>query len=490
MSEVDPKVLNGIYAAKGGLSEYSGSPLRMSFKDGCALVLFLLSTALMNTSIFPAFDDIFTYARDISVLCNALALLILGMIVYRHPDAFSHKTYLVAIFLSFVFGVVLMIGGLFTRSAPMLVLGASLVAIGRAIVIVLVGLALSMVDLRVVGMIVAVSVVLQCLVEGISRIPFAPALFLYIVLPLISILLVKDEIAPIVGYVGSQPSPADLSITRPTSFLSPFSALLICLFIFRVTFGFSLRFDEAFGVPRSSLLSAIPAIIVVVYLFVSKRKLPTDRLVQISSLFIIAGLLLALKENAAYSTGAVLLLSAGNALFDMASNVVLIAIASRNYLGALSVLAWGHGLCGIGSIVGAACGVFSNRAMVETGPLFSAEIGFFIPAIILLAFVAYILIGLKGFSFQATVEGVMPVGQSAAADTGAEDFEARCRAIASDHNLTPREEEVFIMLARGRNREFIEKELVVSRNTVKAHVKHIYSKLNIHSHQELIDLVE
>ncbi len=46
------------------------------------------------------------------------------------------------------------------------------------------------------------------------------------------------------------------------------------------------------------------------------------------------------------------------------------------------------------------------------------------------------------------------------------------------------------MLARGRDRAYIEEALVVSRNTVKAHVKHVYAKLGIHSHQELIDLVE
>ncbi len=30
--------------------------------------------------------------------------------------------------------------------------------------------------------------------------------------------------------------------------------------------------------------------------------------------------------------------------------------------------------------------------------------------------------------------------------------------------------------------------LVISRNTAKTHIKHIYSKLGVHSHQELIDL--
>ena len=46
------------------------------------------------------------------------------------------------------------------------------------------------------------------------------------------------------------------------------------------------------------------------------------------------------------------------------------------------------------------------------------------------------------------------------------------------------------MLARGRDRTYIQEQLVVSRNTVKAHVKHIYAKSDIHSHQDLIDLIE
>ena len=74
---------------------------------------------------------------------------------------------------------------------------------------------------------------------------------------------------------------------------------------------------------------------------------------------------------------------------------------------------------------------------------------------------------------------------------GAIDVDSRRRhAIAGQYGLTPRELEVFQMLARGRDRTYIQEQLVVSRNTVKTHVKHIYAKLDIHSHQDLIDLVE
>ena len=37
---------------------------------------------------------------------------------------------------------------------------------------------------------------------------------------------------------------------------------------------------------------------------------------------------------------------------------------------------------------------------------------------------------------------------------------------------------------------FIEQELVLSYNTVKTHIKHIYQKLGVHSRQELLDLIE
>ena len=69
-------------------------------------------------------------------------------------------------------------------------------------------------------------------------------------------------------------------------------------------------------------------------------------------------------------------------------------------------------------------------------------------------------------------------------------LEQACSAIAHRASLTPREREVFEMLARGRDSFYIQERLTVSRNTVKAHVKHIYAKLDIHTHQELLDIVE
>lgn len=65
-----------------------------------------------------------------------------------------------------------------------------------------------------------------------------------------------------------------------------------------------------------------------------------------------------------------------------------------------------------------------------------------------------------------------------------------CEQVGEQHGLTPREREIFAMLAKGRNGRFIMEHYVISRNTVKSHIKHIYSKLDVHSQQELIDMVE
>ena len=71
-----------------------------------------------------------------------------------------------------------------------------------------------------------------------------------------------------------------------------------------------------------------------------------------------------------------------------------------------------------------------------------------------------------------------------------ESLNQRCRQIAAEHCLTPRETEVFTLLVRGRDVGFICEELCISRNTANAHRKAIFSKLGIHSQQELLDAVE
>ncbi|MEG0374872.1 MAG: helix-turn-helix transcriptional regulator [Raoultibacter sp.] len=75
------------------------------------------------------------------------------------------------------------------------------------------------------------------------------------------------------------------------------------------------------------------------------------------------------------------------------------------------------------------------------------------------------------------------------AATPEETLSARCEEIALAHQFTPRETEIFQLLAQGYTMPVISEKLFVSENTVKSHVKSIYQKLDIHVRSELIELV-
>lgn len=61
--------------------------------------------------------------------------------------------------------------------------------------------------------------------------------------------------------------------------------------------------------------------------------------------------------------------------------------------------------------------------------------------------------------------------------------------LARVHSLTQREEEILALLAKGRSQPYIRDALFLSSNTIATYVKSIYKKLDVHSKQELIDLV-
>lgn len=487
------------------------SPLR----GFAALLLTLGATALMNGSLFPQFDAVFMFARDISVTFSAVTLLGLGFAAYRAPRLLRERAIVAAAATCLLGGGALLALGLWLSLPTSLVAGASLAAIGRSVATVSTALYLARLEMRATAVVIAGAYTLQLAASpAISLLPPWAGTTLFLAFPLAAIALTARGASPYFSMARNRPAPSDIAVTRPASFLAPFSALFVCLFLFQVAFGFALRFGEVAGTPRMSFFSAVPLALVALYVICSRRRFPADGLVQLSALAVMAGFLLAaqpllLADGAATD---VALLNAGNGLFVMTAQMALVTIAARNPLGAITTVAWGNGVSALGSLTGAAAGMLANGAAASIPALRVA-----IPAALLLVFAAYVSIGLKRFTFAGAIDGIDPVlvGTTATekgTDTGAgtgpsigtgavpvpmpaartpeEAFAARCEAIASEFSLTPREAEVFAMLARGRDRAYIEEALVVSRNTVKAHVKHVYAKLGIHSHQELLDLVE
>lgn len=65
-----------------------------------------------------------------------------------------------------------------------------------------------------------------------------------------------------------------------------------------------------------------------------------------------------------------------------------------------------------------------------------------------------------------------------------------CACIAARHALSPREQEVLSLLARGRTAGYIGRSLGIAPDTAKTHIRSIYRKMDIHAQQDLIELID
>ena len=65
----------------------------------------------------------------------------------------------------------------------------------------------------------------------------------------------------------------------------------------------------------------------------------------------------------------------------------------------------------------------------------------------------------------------------------------RCDELVRTYGLTPREAEVLRELARQKDNQAIARNLVIAPGTLKAHTRHIYEKMGIHTRSELNELL-
>lgn len=80
--------------------------------------------------------------------------------------------------------------------------------------------------------------------------------------------------------------------------------------------------------------------------------------------------------------------------------------------------------------------------------------------------------------------------QAHAAGSVLAEWEAVCSRLSERYKLSARESEIFLLLSRGRNREYIHNLLFIAPSTVRTHTYNIYQKMGVHNQQELIDVVE
>lgn len=66
-------------------------------------------------------------------------------------------------------------------------------------------------------------------------------------------------------------------------------------------------------------------------------------------------------------------------------------------------------------------------------------------------------------------------------------LEARIAGLPERLGISSREAQIMLLFAQGHSANWIAEDLVISKNTVRSHIRSIYTKLDVHSRRELLD---
>lgn len=174
---------------------------------------------------------------------------------------------------------------------------------------------------------------------------------------------------------------------------------------------------------------------------------------------------------------------------------VLASYARTSTLPPAQVFARGFVAIDAGVAVGLGCALWFGAFAPATLPAFTAFIMYavFLTGILLLPrFAERRQLEKEAEAAQRALEA-REAEESADAEAVPEAEAVRDRALVDcaveRFDLTAREAEVLELLLRGYRQQAIADKLILSRNTVKSHVAHIYQKSSTHNVDELIDLL-
>lgn len=452
-----------------------------------AVVLLGLYGWIQNSVLFPRFAEFFPVGREIDTAVRALLYAGVAVVASKRPNLLDAKTIVATSVVSTASATVLLYASVVLRSMPIAAIGIVFFELGHIWTVVFYGLAICLLPTsRHTALAAAFGVAGSDLIEqAVGSLRLEVGMAAMAALPLAALALSWVPASRFLARMQHASSPSDLEIANPRAFLKPTHALFACILVFSIASGYALTLNEVDNAPNSSPLEWVVLLGVAMAIALVRKPGGEDALFSFSALLVIAGFLAApfTFDNNAPAANAFLRI--GRSCFDILLWMTVAAIGKQNPFSLLVALGLANSVRALGTIVGAVAGHTAN----DFAPLGGHE-AYAITACALFAFVAFLWLGFRRFSFEATINAVESPEVSARAENHESSFEERCIAIGEACGLTERETEIFVCMARGRNVGFIQEHFVISRNTVKTHVKRIYKKLGVHSQQELIDLAE
>ena len=495
-----------------------------------ALTVYAFSGALANDVVYERVAEYFGLAREITNVVWAALLVVVFFVASRRPSWLRARTLSLAAVGCAAVSIAILLPALSGGNGLLTVVGLFFSKATEVWLMLLFATALASLSPEGSLASVVVGISLGAVVSSVTpSIGYRAAAVALLAIYVADIALLYRMGARTLARIAQADAPSDLELANPESFLAPTNPIFSCILLFGIGSGYGLTLNDSSSTLASLLIQGVVLAVVAAWMIASRRPGKEDTLFSFSVLLLIAGFLTAPYSFGTDFFSANVLLRIGVKTFEMLVWLVVLAVGRRNLFALLPTFALAQAVRAIGIDVGAVLGHTTN-SLVGT----DANAASLIAVAVLFLLIAFLWLGFRSFSFTEAIQGVasmesaearparvpvapraeaaaMPkpptiVASPAAAKPSAAGgpaapgpaagtpearaLDERIDALSAQCGLTERETEIFALLARGRNGQFIMDKFVISRNTVKTHVKHIYVKLDVHSQQELIDLVE
>jgi DNA-binding CsgD family transcriptional regulator len=199
-----------------------------------------------------------------------------------------------------------------------------------------------------------------------------------------------------------------------------------------------------------------------------------------------------------------LVVSAAMMFFEFVLWCLLVFIGYQRAISPVIVMGFGYGVYMLGNTAGWLLGS-SGLPRIIDGPMVSI---FYLVIAGIVLVLAFLLFAERDFDrlFSPADKSVVSLSElmeeDVAANSASQDSDEQSREprkgrfmqqldeLATSRSLSPREAEVLRFLAMGRSSDFISEQLCISWNTARTHIHNVYVKLDVHTRQELMDLVD
>lgn len=290
------------------------------------------------------------------------------------------------------------------------------------------------------------------------------------------------------GPTGSSPAPSPVS---PGTFVRLMASIAVFSLVGRCLDSFPAASVDA-GVPAfvadnyAFLAILAVGILLVVFALVFGERFDVMLVYRLSLPCMVAGFAVLTMFMDRFTVVSVAVVTVGYEFFDLLFWALLVGLVRQAPAPRpLFVFGWGVAL----TYAGMGAGTLVSRAVVPSILAGTLDMSALALMCILVLVVLVVLVLPEGVLSKVGF-APRPHDDGRPAEEQPATLESRCAAVAARCDLTPRECDVLLLLARGRTLSVVARELNIAEGTARTHMMHIYSKLDVHKQQELIDLVE